>query len=165
MLRSFAGPKDREEIDQESHHRESADRPPSAHEGPGHPKQKPVQKEEGEFDKGNDNPEEWPKSKLEANVFRQILLGRLFPMIDYPRLERVIKRKHDCIRRHISNQKDQSKAMNVVIRFEGFHRLQSNRIPPRSQDDPGIREDPGEDLVPSSVKIHKVQPYSAISSL
>lgn len=86
-------------------------------------------------------------------------------MVDYPRLARVIKRNYDCIRRHISNQKDQSKAMNVVIRFEGFHHLQSNRIPPRSQDDPGTREDPGEDLVPSSVKIHKVQPYSAISSL
>ena len=86
-------------------------------------------------------------------------------MTDYPRLERMIKRKHDSICRHISNHKDQSKAMNVVVRFERFHRLQSNRVPPHSQDDTGTREDPGEDLIPSSVNNYKVQPYRAISSL
>ena len=87
---------------------------------------------------------------------RQISLGRLFAETGNPEFHRIVEREHDRVSRHESNEEDQGKAMNVVIRFEAFHGLQSNRISSCSQDDAGAREDPGKDLMDLSVVAHKV---------
>ena len=86
----------------------------------------------------------------------QISFGRLFPKTGNPEFHRVVEREHDRVSRHKSNQEDQRKAVDIVIRFEAFDGLQSNRIPSCGQEDAGTREDPGKDLMDLSVVAHKV---------
>ena len=156
MPRSFAGPEDRQEANQESQERESADHPPGSHKGLGHSEQEPIEKKEGEFDKVRDDQEEERNGNLEAKESRQIPFGRLFPKTEPPGFNGIGERECDCVSRHKSNQENQCKAVNVVIRLEAFHGLQSNCIPSCGQEDAGTREDPGMDLMDLSVVAHKV---------
>ena len=123
MPRSFAAPEGRQEANQESQERESADHPPGSHKGRGHSEQEPIEKKEGEFDKVRDDPEEELNGNLKAKESRQIPFGRLFPKTEPPGFNRIVEREFDCVRRHKSNQEKQRKAVNVVIRFEAFHGL------------------------------------------